>query len=51
MKKEEIYFYGSLAIGTALFEIGNNYGLGICLFIPAMLAIMYFGWEAEKRFS
>jgi hypothetical protein len=46
MNKNEIIFYASVAVATLLIEFANHYGTGLCVFLPLMYIVMFFGFKA-----
>jgi len=46
LTRDEILFYASIGVATLLTEIANEYGVGICVYPPMILVVMYFGFRA-----
>ena len=48
-EKNELLFYSVIAIATVIDEIANNYGAGICSFLPLMLIIIWVGLKVFPK--
>ena len=49
MKKNEMFFYLVIAIGTGVVELFNVNGYGSCVFLPVMLIILYVGLKVFPK--